>query len=403
MNPDSHPDEIYLLALRGVFWIFCFAVFIFAIRQIAPFFSRLLQLLAPFIFGLTVAYVFHPLVVLIQDRLRMGRVAGIIVAFGIVLGLFIGFFALLIPVLYHQVTDIIDAVTRYLDSDRVDALLLRFVSDEAELEELKATLRDRFEDLRANLGSYLLDGAGALLPVASGGAEAARGALSAILGVFAWIVGLLVLTGLGLVIAFYMLVDMARIPGILRRMLPETQRERVWSVMVRSNEAVGGFLRGQLVACAGVGILSSILLFLLGLKQYAILIGFVAGAVNFVPYLGPTFGAVPAILWAVFTEDLGGGDERLVRIALIVGAFTLVQIVDGLVFQPFIVGKSASLHPLTVMLALVLGGQFGISGMILAVPAACIVKVIFMEFYWKDRADFLESRPSGEVSRESAA
>lgn len=401
MSPATNKDEVYLLALRGVFWIFCFAVFIFAFRQVAPFLSRLLQVLAPFIFGLTVAYVFHPLVVFIQHRLRMGRVAGILVAFAIVLALFLGFFALLIPILYQQVGALIDALARYLDSDRLDALLLRFVPDQAALEELKTALRDRFEDLRANFGAYLAAGAGTLLPVASGGAEAAAGALGAIVGFFAWIGGLAAMLSLGLVIAFYMLVDMSSIPGVLRRLLPELERERLWAVLVRANTAVGGFLRGQLVACAGVGILASLLLFLLGLKQYAILIGFVAGAVNFVPYLGPTFGALPAILWAVFTHDLAGPEERLIRIGLIIGAFALIQMIDGFVFQPFIVGKSASLHPLAVMLALVLGAQFGIPGMILAVPAACVVKVLFIEFYWKDRDDFLEF-PGGK-SRGSSA
>lgn len=397
VTPSTHQDEIYLLALRAVFWIFCFGVFIFAFRQVAPFLLGLLDVLAPFVFGLTVAYIFHPLVVFIQHRLRMGRAAGILLAFGLVLALFVGFFALLVPLLYQQVGAMIDAVADYLDSDRLDALFVRFVSDDEKLEELKLALRDRFADVRANLGSYLASGATLLVPAGTEGAEAARGALGVVVGVFTWLGGLLAILSIGLVVAFYMLLDMARIPGILRRMLPDWQRERVWSVLVRSNEAVGGFLRGQFIACVGVGILATLFLFILGLKQYAILIGFVAGAVNFIPYLGPTMGALPAILWALFTQDLGSPEERLIRIGLIVAAFAVIQMVDGFIFQPFIVGKSASLHPLTVMLALVLGAQFGISGMILAVPVACFAKVIFLEFFWKDRSDFLD--PPGRRRR----
>lgn len=391
VSEASRSDTIYLFALRLIFWIFCFGVLIFAARQAWPMVSRLLNVLAPFIFGLTVAYVFHPLVVFAQFKLRLGRIAGILVVFSIVLALFLGFFAVLVPILYEQISALIDAIARYLDSDRMDALLLRFVQDEARLEELKQTLQDRFKDIRMNLGQYLASGVGMLAPVASGGAEAARGALSAIIGFFAWIGGVAGILSLGLVIAFYVLADMSAVPGILRRMLPETGRERLWSVMVRANEAVGGFMRGQLTACAGVGLLASLMLFILGLKQYAILIGFIAGAVNFIPYLGPTMGALPAILWAIFTDDLSGPEERLIRIGLIIGAFGVIQMIDGFVFQPFVVGRSAALHPLLVMLALVLGAQFGISGMILAVPAACVVKVLFLEFYWKDRSDFVES------------
>jgi predicted PurR-regulated permease PerM len=382
------------LAIRAVFWIFCFGVVLFAARQTLPFVLRLLGVLAPFIFGLTVAYVFHPLVVFVQFRLRLGRIAGIFLVFGIVMALFLGFFGILIPVLYEQVSAFIESIARYLDSDRVDALFLRFVPDEQKLQELKDVLQERFEDVRLNLGQYLVSGADMLAPVASGGAGVARGALSAIVGFFAWIGGIAGILSLGLIVAFYILADMSRVPAIIRRMLPEEGRERVWSVLIRSNEAVGGFLRGQLIACAGVGLLATVILFFLGLKQYAILIGFIAGAVNFIPYLGPTMGALPAILWAAFTQDLSGPGERLTRVAMIIGGFALIQMIDGFVFQPFIVGKSAALHPLTVMLALVLGAQFGVSGMILAVPVACVVKVLFLEFYWKDRTDFLEA-PQG--------
>jgi predicted PurR-regulated permease PerM len=384
-------DEIYLFALRVLFWVLCIGVLAFAARQVWPFLIRLLAVLAPFIFGLTVAYLFHPIVVWVQVRLGLGRVAGILTVFALVAAIFLAFFAVLLPILYQQSLAVFDAVQRYVASDRLDALLLRFLPEDRSLDDLKAALSARFDDIRENLGAYLASGAGMLSPIATGSAEAARGAIGALVAFFAWIGGLAGIVILGLVVAFYILADMSRVPGILRRMLPEHGRERIWSVLIRSNEAVGGFLRGQLIACAGVGLLTALLLFVLGLKQYAILIGFIAGVMNFIPYLGPVMGAIPAVLWALFTGDLSGGGERLVHTALILGAFGFVQAMDGFVFQPYIVGRSAALHPLAVMLALVLGAQFGISGMILAVPAACIAKVLFIEFYWKDRHDFLEA------------
>lgn len=391
MNDAARKDDLYLLALRAVFWVLAVGIVVFAMRQVWPLVTRLLGVLAPFLFGLTVAYVFHPIVQWVQDRLRLGRIGGILVVFFLVLGLFVVFFAILVPVLYGQAASVIDAVAKYLASDRVDTLLLHILPEDQGLEELKAQLTERISEVRENWGAYLASGLGMLMPVASGSAEAARGAVGAVFGFFASIVGLAVIVLLGLVVAFYVLADMAKVPGILRRMLPEPGRERLWTVMVRSDEAVGGFLRGQLVACTGVGLLASGLLFVLGLKQYAILIGFTAGAVNFIPYLGPTMGAVPAILWAFFTDDLSGMEERAIRVALIVAAFGLIQVIDGLVFQPIIVGRGATLHPLAVMLALVVGAQFGVSGMILAVPVACVVKVLFNEYYWKDRTDFVES------------
>jgi predicted PurR-regulated permease PerM len=75
------------------------------------------------------------------------------------------------------------------------------------------------------------------------------------------------------------------------------------------------------------------------------------------------------------------------HIALIIGAFALIQAIDGVVIQPKIVGKNANLHPLAVLLALLIGARFGVGGMIVAVPVACIVRVLIKELWWDALAD----------------
>jgi predicted PurR-regulated permease PerM len=77
---------------------------------------------------------------------------------------------------------------------------------------------------------------------------------------------------------------------------------------------------------------------------------------------------------------------------MIAGGFSLIQAIDGFVFQPFIVGPQAALHPLAVILSLVVGAQFGLGGMILAVPFAAAIKVIWVEIFWKKTSDFLEKK-----------
>jgi len=67
---------------------------------------------------------------------------------------------------------------------------------------------------------------------------------------------------------------------------------------------------------------------------------------------------------------------------LVVALFALIQALDGFVFQPRIVGKSSNLHPLLVMLALLIGAQFGLGAMIVAVPIACVGQVLFKELVW---------------------
>ena len=111
------------------------------------------------------------------------------------------------------------------------------------------------------------------------------------------------------------------------------------------------------------------------------MIGLLAGAVNFIPYLGPVVGAAPAILWGLCTQGLDAG-ERAVQIGLIMLVFALAQALDGFLISPKIIGDKAKMHPLLVMLALLAGGQAGIAGMVIAVPVMIIVKALFVELVW---------------------
>jgi predicted PurR-regulated permease PerM len=82
--------------------------------------------------------------------------------------------------------------------------------------------------------------------------------------------------------------------------------------------------------------------------------------------------------------------------------FIVIQSLEGYVFQPNIVGKSSQLHPLAMMLALIAGAQFGIGGMIIAVPIACIVRVLLKEFWWDPLLAKRQAAKQGESSAGSS-
>jgi predicted PurR-regulated permease PerM len=197
----------------------------------------------------------------------------------------------------------------------------------------------------------------------------------------------LVTLALVVVIAIYYLLDMHAMPRIIRRLLPAAQRERIWSILLEADRNVGGFLRGQLIACIIVGVLTSIFLIFVGLRQYAILIGCFAGLMHFIPYLGPVAGGTPALLWVLLSQNFQSWPQRGVYVLIIVAGFGIIETIDGFITQPYIVGRSASLHPLTVMLALAIGAQAGIGGMIIAVPSACLARVLWLELFWNKRPD----------------
>jgi len=73
---------------------------------------------------------------------------------------------------------------------------------------------------------------------------------------------------------------------------------------------------------------------------------------------------------------------KIIGFLLVAGIFIIIQAIEGMVLQPKIRGKGAALHPIAIMLALILGSPFGITGMIAAVPAACIIRVLLVEFYF---------------------
>src|SRR5256885_626597 len=103
MEQRARADDIYLVMMRAVFWVFCIGVFAFAAMHIWPVVVKILNVLSPFIIGLILAYVLYPIVTFVQDRLRLGRALGIIVVALAILGIVIGFIAILVPLLYTQV------------------------------------------------------------------------------------------------------------------------------------------------------------------------------------------------------------------------------------------------------------------------------------------------------------
>ncbi len=119
-----------------------------------------------------------------------------------------------------------------------------------------------------------------------------------------------------------------------------------------------------------VGVLAGLGFWLLNFP-YALLLGVVAGVFNVVPYLGLIASLIPALLIALFS---GAILLSLGKIALV---FVVVQLLDGTVIGPRIVGESVGLHPVWVILALAVAGFFaGFVGLLMAIPLAVLVKLL---------------------------
>jgi predicted PurR-regulated permease PerM len=171
-------------------------------------------------------------------------------------------------------------------------------------------------------------------------------------------------------IAFYMLKDIKVLKKAAWYLTPRKWRHQGILFLRDVNESLGSYIRGQLLVCVIIGSVSTVLFWFIDMK-YPLLLGFIIGVTNVIPYFGPVIGAVPAVIIAATVSM-----KMVIFIVIIIFG---LQFLEGNILSPLIVGKSLHMHPLMIMLALLAGGEVsGVVGLILAVPILAIVKVAIL-------------------------
>lgn len=172
------------------------------------------------------------------------------------------------------------------------------------------------------------------------------------------------------VVAFYMLLDWDHMVAKIDSLLPRDHAPTIRKLGNDINSVLAGFVRGQLSVCLLLGTFYSIALMLAGL-QFGLIVGAIAGAITFIPYVGSLVGGALAIGLALFQF---WGDW--VSIAIIAGIFAAGQFIEGNILTPKLVGNSVGLHPVWLLFALsAFGSIFGFVGMLVAVPVAAAIGV----------------------------
>ncbi len=370
---------VYVVGFMG---IIAFAFYTFSLLRESL--LVLLDILTPFIASLLLAYILAPLVITLQRHLKMGRVMGTLVIYLIILTVAFLLLAFLIPTVLTEFIRLFQTVKEAFP------VFLEKLSRSQMLNidpRLMDTITERIREIEINYEQIVASVLPSLRRMATGGFEALEVATRGIFSGVGSVIGFfsfLIFVG---IICFYFILDWEKIRPTMRKMVPPQYRGRVFDILDKIDVAVGGFLRGQLTVSVIVGTLFAVGLFGMGfigfpaLRNYSILIGTVAGIGGFIPYLGPILGVTPAILIVLLTAGVPWSVKLITLLSVLV-FYSAIQALEGFVLQPKIVGKGAGLHPLIVMLALLAGAQFGISGMIIAVPIASIVRVLVREFYW---------------------
>lgn len=180
-----------------------------------------------------------------------------------------------------------------------------------------------------------------------------------------------------LLLSIYLMLDYARVNASFLRAFPFTWQPRIVELGGLVSLAVGGYVRGQLLIALFIGVFVWLGLTILGIPSAAA-IGFLAGAFNIVPYLGPVIGAMPALLLA-----LPMGWLFMLGVVIV---FFVANLIESNFLSPYILGRTTDLHPITVLLAILTGVTLmGVAGALLSVPIVALCKVLLEKYYFTSR------------------
>jgi predicted PurR-regulated permease PerM len=246
---------------------------------------------------------------------------------------------------------------------RIETVILPWLRDKLHLPR-RATAADTVRGLFARFGGALEGASGDV-------ATALRGAFTTATGLLRVLLAALLTP----VFSIYFLSDYLTLKAAARELVPPRHREQVMSIVAEVNHALASWLRGQLTVMLILGTLYSTGLAIAGIPL-GVAIGIATGLMAFVPYVGVGIGLCLALLSALL-------DPQPAAAAMgVLATFGAVQALDAMVITPRVVGGRVGLSPVAVILALTLGGELlGYAGLLLAVPAAAVSKVLLGRAY----------------------
>ena len=172
-------------------------------------------------------------------------------------------------------------------------------------------------------------------------------------------------------LALYMMIDRVRLRGALYAVVPRTHHIRLSRVLLNLEIIVGGYIRGQVLTCALMGVFTFVLLTLCGVKS-ALAIGVLAGIADVLPYIGP--------LISVGSAAAAATPQGAVIVAVVLGAMLAYEELESRILVPKIYGNVLKLPSSVVLFALLAGGTLmGITGALLALPVAAALRMVIEE------------------------
>ncbi len=174
---------------------------------------------------------------------------------------------------------------------------------------------------------------------------------------------------------FFILKDERRIRFQFMKIVPNNIVERAYYLYHQFNTKFGDYIFAKAIEAAIVGIIITAGLLIIG-YPFAFLLGIIAAVTNILPYIGPIFGFLPALVVGLVDQNPN------TTLGAMIILYLAANIIDLALVFPVLVSKIVNLHPLIVVISVILGSQFGgIVGMIISIPMAAFFKLLFQELY----------------------
>jgi len=332
---------------------------------------RFHEVIPPLMIAFLVAFILDPIVGFLTDRLHLSRGLATTLVFLILIVGMLGVVAApvtAVPNIRRLVLSL------QIDVIRIVADIGTFFDQPLMIGNYPLDLSSVYEELSATVTSFV--------------GSVAQGTLNVVFNIASgafWLVFILIA-------AFYLVKDSHRILDQLGNLAPPGYGEDVLRLRQQVTSVWNAFLRGQLVMGLVMFSITTIVCTAIGVP-YAVVMGLIAGVMEFIPNLGPILALIPAVLVALFQGSNLLPLSNFWFAVVVTGAYIVIQQIEGNLILPRVMGNRLKLHPLVVLIGIIVGGNLGgILGMLLAAPVLATLRVVgyyvFCRLY--DRDPFAE-------------
>jgi len=349
---------IVLLLLACVIFMFQKVSFIFT-----PLKVLFEVVILPGVLAIIGYYLLRPILGLFE-RWRIPRVWGIFLLYIILIGIITLLVVLVYPFLRDQFTNLAQEFPGYFMAFTQN--IAEFLNN-ARLNEYLDKVNLNYDSMVENFTTDMVD------TVKDTATNLAQGVASGITGFVSALTGIVLSLVTVPFVLFYLLKDGKKLPSFIIKICPPRMRKEVTEILQDMDKQISSYVQGQILVSMCIGAMVTIGFLIIGMK-YALLLGFLAMITSVVPYLGPVIAITPAVIIALVTSPF-----MLIKLAIV---WTVVQLIEGKFISPQIMGKSLSIHPITIIFVLLTAGSlFGVPGVILGIPGYAILKVLVTHLF----------------------